>query len=801
MKKNAYKVSVFLVAFTLLVGAFVVLNNPIFSLTANASEKYVDGYFTYTVDENENAQITVCSYSASGNIDIPSTINGYSVTSIGEYAFFDCSKITAITIPSSVALIENQAFTRCTGLTSVVILDGVKEIGYGAFAGCTKLKSVVIPDSVEFIGNSVFSNCFMLSEIKLPASGTSIGKDFLDETAYYKSTDNWQNGSLYIDGYLIEANPDAEGLFSVDSGTKYIADYAFENNSKITSVELPDSVIKIGNSAFSGCTAIQKISIPDKVETINPFTFCNCRALVDVTVGTRVKTIGNAAFSGCTALKTVVLPGNIITIENNAFSGCTSLESVSFEKSLKSIDDEAFYYCESLKNVFFNGKKSEWEQVSVGAFNENLLNADFDFAHTFGEWKITKDATPFEEGVEERICSECSEPETRKTPKTTPLPNTDYPVGDYTVTVSEQGEVTIVDYSSNPKTRELDIPSDFGGYPVKAIGEHAFWHCSMLKSITIPSSVTDIGNAAFDDCYKLEEVNLPYGITEIKQGTFSSCEKLEKIEIPDSVTKIGPWAFQYCVSLTEINIPSSVTEIYSGAFLGCSGLTVVTIPDTVTYLGYWVFEDCENLEEIHMPKSKKELSISDYKGCTSLKKIYLPNTIQSVNGKGFSEELICYFLGTEKDWTEVKTSDIAFTVVFSCSPDHTYASEWTVIDEGNYYNEPGTKENLCTVCERILHKRFIKITKEKVSLTYKNSTYLYVNSEEPVKWESSDESVVAFGRDNAGQQIVAVGAGTATVTATTMLDGEEVTLSCEVTVTYSWWQWIIRILLLGFLWY
>ena len=86
--------------------------------------------------------------STSGTLTIPSTINGYSVTSIGRYAFSDCSELTSVTIPDSVTSIGSSAFYNCSGLTSVTIPNSVTSIGGEAFSGCSGLTSVTIPDSV-----------------------------------------------------------------------------------------------------------------------------------------------------------------------------------------------------------------------------------------------------------------------------------------------------------------------------------------------------------------------------------------------------------------------------------------------------------------------------------------------------------------------------------------------------------------------------------------------------------------------------------------------------------------------------
>ena len=110
-----------------------------------------------------------------------------------------------------------------------------------------------------------------------------------------------------------------------------------------------------------------------------------------------------------------------------------------------------------------------------------------------------------------------------------------------------------------------------------AIGYCAFWGCSGLTSVTIPSSVTEIGPFAFSDCRSLTSVTIPSSITKIGSSTFSGCSGLTSVTIPSSVTEIGSSAFSDCRGLTSVTVPSSVTKIGDNAFSGCSGLTSVYV--------------------------------------------------------------------------------------------------------------------------------------------------------------------------------------------------------------------------------
>ena len=135
------------------------------------------------------------------------------------------------------------------------------------------------------------------------------------------------------------------------------------------------------------------------------------------------------------------------------------------------------------------------------------------------------------------------------------------------------------------------------------LGDFAFYGCSGLTSLTLPSSVTKIG------CYAL-----------------SSCIGLTSLTLPSSVTEIGEHAFLNCRGLTNFTIPSGVTSIGTSAFFCCYGLISLTIPSSVTSIGGFAFNDCSGLTSIYaymekLPETGSNLFLGcDAKNCT----VYVP---------------------------------------------------------------------------------------------------------------------------------------------------------------------------------
>lgn len=173
----------------------------------------------------------------------------------------------------------------------------------------------------------------------------------------------------------------------------------------------------------------------------------------------------------------------------------------------------------------------------------------------------------------------------------------------------EDSHAVITGY--NGTATNIVIPEKLGGYNVTKIDDYAFFYCTALTKITIPSTVTTLGECVFFGCTGLISITLPDGITEIPDDTFFECTSLKSIKIPSKVDYIGKFAFKKCESLTSITIPSSVTSIGYGAFSYCNKLTQITIPSNVAYIDGDLFDGCENLTTINVASSNKMYSSKD----------------------------------------------------------------------------------------------------------------------------------------------------------------------------------------------
>ena len=160
---------------------------------------------------------------------------------------------------------------------------------------------------------------------------------------------------------------------------------------------------------------------------------------------------------------------------------------------------------------------------------------------------------------------------------------------------------------------------------VTEIGEDAFWGCSGLTSLALPSGVTKIGNSAFNECSGLTSITLPSGVTEI--GDYAFCRSgLTSLTLPSGVTSIGNYAFSGCSGLTSLTLPSGLTEIGYGTFSGCSGLTSITLPSGVTEIGEFAFHRCSGLTSIYVYTEKlPKMGRSVFEDCDAKKcTVYVP---------------------------------------------------------------------------------------------------------------------------------------------------------------------------------
>lgn len=336
----------------------------VFHVTNSLAESFIVDGIGYNILSDSTVEVTdkeyrvgnvIHSYYYEGDIVIPSTVTyqrkSYTVTSIagGQYpssgAFWGCSNLTSITIPSTVSNIGSYAFGSCTSLTSIVIPNSVTNIGNYAFQYCSSLGSIDIPSGITTIGWNTFAGCSSLKNIEIPnsvtiiANGafegcTSLTKIVIPESVNLIGVSAFHNCSNLTDITILSS------ITSIETGT-------FRNCTSLQTISLPSSISKIGDTAFSGCSNLKKIVIPNGVKTIEQQTFEGCISLSDVSIPNTVTIIEKNAFQNCSSLKDINIPNSVLTIEGYSFS-YTGLESITIPNSVNKLGSGAFYHCTDL---------------------------------------------------------------------------------------------------------------------------------------------------------------------------------------------------------------------------------------------------------------------------------------------------------------------------------------------------------------------------------------------------------------------------------------------------------------------
>lgn len=229
-------------------GSLEVITTGLIERTEYSEEVQKPVDYEYEVLEDGTASITKYNgWDKEESIVIPDTLDGYTVTSIGRFAFENNQDIKYVEIPDTVNIIQYEAFSDCRSLENILIPEGVNEIEASAFQNCISLKEIILPESLTKLWHMAFYNCEKLEKIELPEELEHLGGNAFNKTKYYLNESNWDNGALYVDNYLIYLKEDVSGCYSVKEGTTHIASNAMISNIKLIHIELPDTIKKIDN--------------------------------------------------------------------------------------------------------------------------------------------------------------------------------------------------------------------------------------------------------------------------------------------------------------------------------------------------------------------------------------------------------------------------------------------------------------------------------------------------------------------------------------------------------------------------
>lgn len=488
--------------------------------------------------DGETCTITGIGSCTDAHIYVLPEIDGYRVTRIGEFAFFECTTLESIVFSEGLECVDNNAFFNCSNLSGVVLPDTVTRIDANAFGSCRALATIAIPNGVTTIKEYTFRNCSSLNSVTLPDTLTRIDVyAFRGCTALKNIT--IPNGVTVIGAYAFSGCESLTDMHLPNS-VLGIASNAFRNCSKLKSIHFGRDFISIGESAFSGCSALFQITVDEQnamyysagncvIDRVDNVLIFGCNGSV---IPQGVTAIEDWAFANCKSLQSIVIPEGVTSIGFGAFSGCENLQSVSIANSVERVQEAAFEGCDKLITV------------------ENGI-------HYVDKWIVDSD---------------------RDLVSVNPRGNT---VG-----------IADVAFAYCPNLAHVSI-----GSVISKIGKEVFVNCSHIEDITVASdnpTYYSQENCLIEKGSKTlvlgcKNSTIPKDICYIGESAFRNCTfpKYPRvvIEIPDGVLSIGDYAFWGCTSVKEIALPTSLVSLGHNVFTFEKGAPPVIYKGT---LEQWV---------------------------------------------------------------------------------------------------------------------------------------------------------------------------------------------------------------------
>ena len=540
-------------------------------------------------------------------------------------------------------LIEEETKTLVFCPESVVgevtIPYGVESIGDRAFSSCKNLSKLIIPNFVTYIGKQAFSGYRL--EI-----GTL--------TLYISACENLK--SVHFNGGGIISQIIGESAFGYENSNN-----SSYRCSKLTTVtfDADCNVTEIGVRAFSGCPIV-RLNLPNSVIKLGDKAFAQCKSLTSFNFAqssdydeTKNLSIGVDCFSECTALRSITLPYYISDFKDGVFGGCSTLQEVNVDANnpyLKSVDGvlynknitEIKYYPAARRGSFT--LPSTVEQIGSKVFTgRTMLNG------------IVLSANLKEIGAEAFSGCTSLSSVTFQDGRIDGLALT---IGSGTfsgcknlITVKIPTNAVIIKLPDNlfnlcGNLSEFSIPNT-----VTEIGENAFAECKNLKGeLFIPKSVTALGYKAFYGCSGLTSVKFEdnrnlniamydaNGTTVGETSTFAACSNITTVELPKLLINIGNNAFGSCSQLKSINIPVTVANIYQKAFVNCTQLYSVDFVSNQLYniniedgksSSDGAFANCTALTSITLPEGLTRIPNNCFYNCSRLITVNIPSTVKN----------------------------------------------------------------------------------------------------------------------------------------------------------------------------